>query len=167
MGYIVKATGGADIVAADPRGVGTSDSLAAQVTEILVAARVAADAEWAEARDAAPILARKMAEKIIGRAVELDAGVMGEIVEQALRACPGHANEIRLRVHPAELVALEQSRPGWFADEGARDVIRFVADETVGRHGCVVETAAGRVDARLVTQLGVLEGVLGGGQGGA
>jgi type III secretion protein L len=35
-----------------------------------------------------------------------------------------------------------------------------VADETVGRHGCIIETAVGRVDARLETQLAALERAL-------
>jgi len=35
-----------------------------------------------------------------------------------------------------------------------------VADPAIGRHGCVVETVVGRLDARLDTQLDALEKAL-------
>jgi len=38
--------------------------------------------------------------------------------------------------------------------------LEIVGDESVGRHGCVIETAVGRVDARLETQLAALERAL-------
>jgi len=38
--------------------------------------------------------------------------------------------------------------------------LELVADEAVGRHGCVIETPQGRVDARLETQLAALERAL-------
>jgi flagellar assembly protein FliH len=168
MGYIVKAAPVADsATVVEPRDNHPSDLVAAQVTEILLAARAAADAEWAAAKDAALILALKMAEKIIGQAVDLDARVMAEIAEQALNASRHRGASVVLRVHAADLEAIEQARPRWLTGGDAPSEIRFVVDETVGRYGCVVETAAGRVDARLATQLDVLERVLGGGRRGA
>jgi flagellar biosynthesis/type III secretory pathway protein FliH len=161
MGYIVKAPVGDSATVVGPRDEHTSALAAAQVTEILLAARAAADAEWAAAKDAALILARKMAEKIIGRAVDLDARVMADIAEQALGASRCRGADVVLRVHADDLAALEQSMPRWLARKDAPAGIRFVVDETVGRYGCVVETPAGRVDARLATQLDVLERVLG------
>jgi flagellar biosynthesis/type III secretory pathway protein FliH len=38
--------------------------------------------------------------------------------------------------------------------------VRVVDDPAIGRHGCVVETAVGRLDARLQTQLDALERAL-------
>lgn len=162
MGYIVKAGESVDsALAARPRDPCPSDSLASQVTETVLAARVAADAEWAAAQGAAPVLARKMAEKIIGHAVDLDARVMADIAEQALHACRGRGATVALRVHPDDRASLEAAKPGWLARQDGPAEIVFVADDTVGRYGCVVETPAGRVDARLQTQLDVLERVLG------
>ena len=42
----------------------------------------------------------------------------------------------------------------------AAAALDLVADESVGRHGCVIETALGRVDARLATQIAALERAL-------
>lgn len=168
MGYIVKATPVANSAkAVEPRDDHPSDLVAGQVTEVLLAARAAADAEWSAAKDAALILARKMAEKIIGHAVDLDARVMADIAEQALKASRCRGASVVLRVHADDLAALEQAGPGWLVRRDGPSEVRFVADETVGRYGCVVETAVGRVDARLATQLDVLERVLGVGKRGA
>ena len=65
-----------------------------------------------------------------------------------------------LRVHPEDLAALQQERAGWLAEIGSKADVRVTADPGVGRYGCVVETAVGRLDARLQTQLDALEGAL-------
>jgi flagellar assembly protein FliH len=162
MGYIVKAAQVADSAVAVESSAERSNAVAAQLTETLMAARAAADAAWAAARDAAPILARKMAEKIIGHAVDLDPSVMADIAEQALRACRGPVPSVVIRVHADDLAALERAKPGWLERKQAPTAIRFVADPTVGRYGCVLETPGGRVNARLDSQLEVLERVLAG-----
>jgi flagellar biosynthesis/type III secretory pathway protein FliH len=65
-----------------------------------------------------------------------------------------------LRVHPADLAIVEQTRPDWSLRIAAAADVRVVADERVGRHGCVVETPVGRLDARLQTQLDALDRAL-------
>jgi flagellar biosynthesis/type III secretory pathway protein FliH len=129
----------------------------AQVTELLVAARADAEASRAGAADTAIVLARRMAEKIVGHAVDVSPAVMGDIIAAALAASRARAGTLVLRVHPEDLAAVEASRARWTT---APMVIRVVADAAVGRHGCVVETPVGRVDARLATQLDAIERAL-------
>jgi flagellar biosynthesis/type III secretory pathway protein FliH len=166
MGRIVKADGlllsseSAQKSAVDVSAVVDRESALAEVTRLLVSARVEAEAERAAAKEAAPVLARKMAEKIIGRAVALDPAVMGEIAGQALAASRVRGGAVVLRVHPDDLAAVERTRPEWLARVAAGANVRVVADESVGRHGCVVETPVGRLDARLETQLDALESAL-------
>jgi len=155
MGRIVKAKTMAS--AGSENRCADTDNAAAEVTEVLLLARKAADAERAAAQTSAVILARKMAERIVGHAVDVDASVMADIVRQALHASRPRGSAVVLRVHPEDLTALEANRPRWLDDSME---IRLVADATVGRYGCVVDTPAGRVDARLATQLEVLERVL-------
>jgi flagellar biosynthesis/type III secretory pathway protein FliH len=128
-----------------------------QVTELLAAARADAEAIRQRARDAAVVLARRMAEKIVGHAVEVTPAVMGDIVTQALAASRARAGVVVVRVHPEDLAAVEAARARWAAGPL---VVQTVADAAVGRHGCVVETPAGRVDARLDAQLAALERAL-------
>jgi flagellar biosynthesis/type III secretory pathway protein FliH len=168
MGRIVKAAtfglvahGESRPTNADPRScpadADARDAVLAQATEVLVSAHLTAEAELMAAKDAAWVLARKMAEKIIGRAVEMDPSVVGEIVGQALAASRAPGGAILVRIHPDDLLAVEQTRPHWLRRMSTASDVRLVGDASVGRYGCVVETAMGRLDARLQSQLDALE----------
>jgi flagellar assembly protein FliH len=162
MGRLVKA---APVSTAPDAAVGRRaegavpdrESALAEVTALLVAARADAESVRAQAKDAAVVLARRMAEKIVGHAVEVDPALLGDIVTQALAASRAKAGPVVLRVHPEDLATVEAARARWAM--GAL-VVRVVADVSIGRHGCVVETPVGRVDARLAAQLDALERVL-------
>jgi len=139
------------------------DTAAAELTETLAAAAREAAAVRAQGAPAtmqlAGRLAAKMAEKIVGRAVTLAPEIMAEIVAGALASCRPGAGTVRVRIHPDDLAAVEARRAALEAGAPA-PALAFVADEAVGRHGCVIETAQGRVDARLETQLAALERAL-------
>ena len=137
----------------------------AQVSALLLAARAQAEQDLARAKDAAIVLARRMAERIVGRAVELSPELLGEIVAEALAASRARTGKVVLRVHPEDLATIEHERPRWLARVAAGVDVRVVADPAIGRHGCVVETAVGRLDARLDTQLDALERALRGAAG--
>jgi flagellar assembly protein FliH len=158
MGRLVKA---APVPSAPPSTEGAPgaerEAALAEVTALLAAARADAEAVRAEAKDAAVVLARRMAEKIVGHAVDLAPAAMGAIVAQALAASRAKAGAVVLRAHPEDLPAVEAARERW--GTGAL-VVRAVADARVGRYGCVVETPIGRVDARLSAQLDALEKAL-------
>jgi len=167
MGRIVKA---ADLLpssasahasaAASAPSARDREAALAEVTALLVAARAAAEEERAAAKDSALVLARRMAEKIVRRVVELDPSVMGEIAGQALAASRARGGAVVLRVHPDDLVAIEQTRSLWLQRLASVASVRVLADASVGRDGCVVETPVGRLDARLQTQLDALERAL-------
>jgi flagellar assembly protein FliH len=105
-------------------------------------------------------LARKMAEKIIGHAVAVDAAVMRDIAAQALAAAKPGGQAVLLRVHPEDLASIASARAEWLAELGLKAGVKLVGDEAVGRFGCIVETPRGRLDARLETQLDALERAL-------
>jgi flagellar biosynthesis/type III secretory pathway protein FliH len=132
----------------------------AQVSALLLAARAQAEHDLHRAKDAAIVLARRMAERIVGRAVELSPELMGAIVAEALAASRARAGAVVLHAHPEDLAAIECERPRWLARVAAEVEVRVVADPAIGRHGCVVETAVGRLDARLDTQLDAMERAL-------
>ena len=109
------------------------------------------------ATPAAIALATKMAEQIVGRAVALAPEVMADIVGAALDACRPRGDWVRVRVHPDDAAAVTARRDALAGRAPAAAALELVADDAVGRHGCVIETAVGRVDARLETQLAALE----------
>jgi type III secretion protein L len=134
----------------------------AEAAVALAAARTEAARLTDAAGPAAIALATKMAEKIVGRAVALAPETMADIAGEALGACRPGAGAVRVRVHPDDLGAVEARRAALAARAPAA-ALELVADETVGRSGCVIETPQGRVDARLETQLAALERALTGG----
>lgn len=103
-------------------------------------------------------LSVKIAEKIIGGEISQDERVRGEIVLNALSGVRQKENlTVRVNSKDLQLVAalrerLKVSHPDQFID--------FVADPAVANGGCVIESAAGKMDARLETQLRVLETAL-------
>jgi flagellar biosynthesis/type III secretory pathway protein FliH len=107
-----------------------------------------------------------MAERIVGRAVDLGPEVMADIAGAALETCRASGGVVNLRLHPDDLAAASARRDALAARAPGASALAFVADEAVGRYGCVVETAHGRVDARLESQLAALEGALLGGRRG-
>ncbi len=103
-------------------------------------------------------LAVKLAEKIIGREIERDDAALADIVSAALR----HARQqesLTVRVNPADLPRVQAHRERLDPSGRAR-FIDLVADPRVGHGGCVIEGESGTVDARLDTQLRVLERAL-------
>ena len=84
---------------------------------------------------------------------------MVDIAAEALGACRPGAGAVRVRVHPDDLAAVEARREA-LATRAPAAALELVADETVGRAGCVIDTPHGRVDARLETQLAALERAL-------
>ncbi|MET0752996.1 MAG: FliH/SctL family protein, partial [Pyrinomonadaceae bacterium] len=100
-------------------------------------------------------LAVKIAEKIIGEEVKHDEATRGEIVLNALR----HARQqemLTVRVSAADVSLLENMREK-IDSFGRAKFIDFVADQAVKSGGCIIESASGTIDARLETQLRILE----------
>ena len=133
---------------------------AAELTALLAEARVQAARAREASAPTAVTLALKMAEQIVGRAVTLAPELMAEIVGAALDACRPRGDWVRVRVHPDDTAAVTARRDALAARAPAGAALEIVSDETVGRHGCVIETALGRVDARLEAPLAALERAL-------
>jgi type III secretion protein L len=136
------------------------DAAAAEVLSTLLAARAEAAAALVAAKPAAVSLAARMAAKIVGRAVDASPSLIADIATEALRASRAGAGRVKLRVHPTDRQALMTARPQLAAQLGAGAALEIVDDPAVGRYGCIVETGAGRLDARLETQVAVLEQAL-------
>jgi type III secretion protein L len=103
-------------------------------------------------------LAVKIAEKIIGEEIKNNEATRGEIVLNALR----HARQqemLTVRVSASDVPLLESIREK-IDSFGRAKYIDFVADQAVKSGGCIIESASGTIDARLETQLRILEKAL-------
>jgi flagellar biosynthesis/type III secretory pathway protein FliH len=145
------------------------DAAAAELTEMLAAAALEAASVRVQAEPAAMRLAgrlaARMAEKIVGRTVEVEPDALTAIAAQALAASRARAGLIKLRVNPDDRAALErdEARRALLARFEGSVELELVDDAAITRGGCVVETAAVRLDARLETQLAALERAVAGG----
>jgi flagellar biosynthesis/type III secretory pathway protein FliH len=137
-----------------------------EVAGVLAAARAEAAAAVARAGAEALDVAAAMAERIVGRAVALDRDVMAEIAGEALAACQTRRGGVVLRVHSSCLEDVERHRDALAARLGEGAALEVVGDDEIEPPGCVVDTAVGRVDARLPSLLAALTSSLAG-EGGA
>jgi flagellar biosynthesis/type III secretory pathway protein FliH len=136
------------------------EAAAAELTETLVRARQEAEQMREASREAAIPIARRMAERIVGRALELHPSLIADIATQALAASRARTGVVTLRVHPLDLLALEEQRARLLTRLPGVD-LTLVGDESISQGGCVVETSSGRLDARLERQLDAIEKALG------
>ena len=132
----------------------------AEVAATLASARERTERELEASAPAAITLGRKMAEMIVGRAIALSPETVADIAAAALASCRPTAGTITVRLHPDDVAAATARRDVLLARAPAAAELRLVADDRVARHGCIVETPGGQVDARLETQLDALERAL-------
>jgi len=154
---IVEAEAEAEIIRSDAYESGREESAQELLEDILAAREQRSQALHAVEQEVLK-LAVKVAEKIIGREIEKDETVRAEIVLTALRQAR-QQEMLTVRVNANDLPLVEKMRERIDAFGRAR-YLDFVADQAIGEGGCLIESASGTIDARLETQLRVLENAL-------
>lgn len=103
-------------------------------------------------------LAFRIAKRIVGRELERDPSVVRDIVDRALERVRGKRHVV-VRANPQDVEELERDTDA-FSEKLDGAAVYIEDDEDVERGGCVLETDANRVDARLEIQLERLREVL-------
>ncbi len=98
-------------------------------------------------------LAVEIAEKIIGRALEMEPQIVASVLERAKREV-SEAKQMRIWLNPADHKILAETCPELIkvGSETGR-TIEVVTSDDVSRGGCRLETEMGLVDATLPTQI--------------
>jgi type III secretion protein L len=159
------------------------DRAAARATACVAAACAEAERLRSRQRPELLRLALRIAARILGREVELRPETTAEVAAEVLREAHPQG-QVVLRVHPRDLELMQAARPrllgllrvaeegepaaadtgsggpGAAQQPGSWPLLGLRADPSVGRGGCVLETEAGELDARLETQLALLERTL-------
>lgn len=93
-----------------------------------------------------------VAEKIIEREVTANSEIVVVEVRKAIKSLD---NDIifKIRVHPECLEILKMVKSNLITDSSRIENVIITADESVDLGGCVLETSAGNVDARIKAQL--------------
>jgi len=147
---IEEARAEADAIREAAREEGYQDGLR-QLTQALAKARDEYTRVMEESEDDMLELAVRMAERIVRQRIELEPSTAAEITRGCLEIVRDR-QQITVFANPQDLPALEQWRESLVQVVEAR-FIHFEPDPNVGRGGCMIETEAGRVDARLEVQL--------------
>jgi len=124
----------------------------------LIETREIREKVWRETEKDLLRLAIRLAEKIVGREIKKDDKTIVEIISTALQNAR-QQEKLTVRVNPKDLPTVEREAEK-FALGGRIQFIDFVADPRVASSGCLIESEVGTIDARLETQLRVLERAL-------
>lgn len=90
--------------------------------------------------------------QVIHTEVEEKEDIIIETVSRALQAAV-QADKYYIRVHPEDIHIVNEKEPLFLAGMKGLQNIYFLADETVGRGGCLAESQTGEVDATIESQL--------------
>ncbi len=136
------------------------DAAAAQLAEVVARASQRLQAMEQQVEPQLRDLAVKIARKILGKELEFHPEAVVDIVKQALSEKARQRREIFLRVHPDDLQFLREHKADLLEVLSRAKEIGIREDPEVARHGVIIETDAGTIDAQLETQLEVFERVL-------
>lgn len=104
-------------------------------------------------------LALAIAEKIVGASLEVRPELVLELATGALRAA-GERDHVVLLVNPDDLELLREAAGDLSAALGGIQRLEIVPERRIARGGCIVQTAAGEIDATVQTQLARAQEVL-------
>lgn len=131
---------------------------ASEFTEIIAAAYEKRESVLHEVERDVLKLSIKLAEKIIGRELQTDKKTLADIVATALRNVRQQERLI-VRINPSDLAQIQEFK-AFINQAGRAQFIDFEPDPKVNSGGCIIESEVGTVDARLETQLKILERTL-------
>lgn len=134
------------------------DAAESEIVENVLAIREQRAQSWQTIERDVLKLSCKIAAKIIGRELAQDETARAEIVLTALRQAR-QQDLLVVRVNAKDLPRLEQLREQVGGFNRAQNV-DFVADQAVAEGGCIIESTSGTIDARLETQLRIIENSL-------
>jgi flagellar assembly protein FliH len=101
------------------------------------------------------LLATVIAQRVVGRELQLDPSLIASAVREAAAALPSATRELRIWVHPSDMDLLRELG-------AAESHWRFGANPALSRGDCVLESERSRLDARVSTRLAaVVDAVLG------
>jgi type III secretion protein L len=131
----------------------------AQVTETLTKARLEHEQFLKNANRDLMDLAFKIAEKIIGKQLEIEPETIIGIVKQAMQTVR-QSKQLTIRVHPEDAKFLKENEEELMESLGRQRIIDIMEDKKVQHGGCIIESEIGTVEAQLQTQLERLKKIL-------
>ncbi len=104
-------------------------------------------------------LALEVAEKIISEQITVDHNVVVHVARKAIMIA-AEREHIEIRVNPGDLETIKAHKEEFMSLMDGIEKIEIIADRRIKRGGCILETSAGNVDARIQSQLYQVEQTL-------
>lgn len=101
----------------------------------------------------------RVASHLVGEALVADPARIANVVRPELERVR-RAARVSVRVHPDDRAALAQACAGLAGEDGLPRVVHIESDASIARGGCVVESDAGTLDARLEVRIEALRAAL-------
>jgi len=97
-------------------------------------------------------LAVEIAERIINEEIKVNPEVIRNVAKRALRLTV-EREQLVIRLNPLDLEVIKKYREELISSVDGVKNMEIVGDQRIKRGGCVIETGAGNVDARVDSQL--------------
>lgn len=154
---VAEAEAEAEGIRANSYEAGRSESLS-EFTEIITAALEKRETTLRDLEREVLRLSVKIAEKIIGHEIKTDKKTVVDMVAVAMRNVR-QQDRLIIRVNPTDLPAIEEQK-ALLNQSGRASFVDFEPDPKIASGGCIIESEVGTVDARLETQMRILERAL-------
>lgn len=149
--------------------MGKQDSLMAERQRVapLISMMKAVKASLKDHMDTMPYVAEKdsvrlavaMAQRIVQQEIQVDPEPVSHMIRSAIKMVNGQSN-IKIKAHPedGEIVRVICNKE--MPDADMTGQVEVIADRSIQRGGCLIDTDFGTIDARVEHQLGVIEDLL-------
>ena len=101
-----------------------------------------------EVKEELVLLAMVIAKQVLHRELTLQPADIHEMVSQAIKALPAGTRHVRIHLHPEDAHLLSSNLE---MNEGS--TWKMIEDASIARGGCMVDSGASRIDARVETRL--------------
>ena len=136
-----------------------ADEAASKYTEIIATHSVKMEAKENEVAGQIRQLSLAIAKKIIGKELEFNPEAIVDMAKKHLQSIR-QRREVYLRVCPTDLEHLREAKRELIDQLGRAKEIEIRSDDALTAGSMVIETEAGTIDARIETQMAVIEKVL-------
>lgn len=135
-------------------------ALRAELDAIAADIATAREALWQRQESEMVALALDIARQVIKTEVSQNPAVVQAVLANSLRRITDKDN-VRVRVSVADAARVKEAREDLMEIVDGLRFVEIVADRRVGDGGCVIETNAGTIDAKMDTQLAEVSRALG------
>lgn len=154
---IALATLKAEFLSDDAYNTG-KENASSEFAEVILAAYQKRDLALRQVEGDVLRLSIKLAEKIIGREIKSDKQTIADTVATAMRNVRQQERLI-IRVNPLDFPSIQEFK-STLSHAGRAQFLDIEPDPKITSGGCIIESEVGTVDARLETQLKILERTL-------